>query len=141
MGVGRRRLTRCRNGVVFTFRTSFNLKGMRPSTAFLHGRFVADNHVRAIRLNGHEVSVPRHGYEEFGYFHGFSSDRGFVEGLNVLEIDVENGIPGRMLRSPIPWAYSWNWRARLYRHGLSLPRTYLMQIRNRRNPRTERIVT
>ncbi len=82
------------NGVVFTFRTTLDLKGMRPSTAVLHGRFVADNHVRAIRLNGHEVSVLKHGYEEFGFFHGFSCDRGFVEGLNVLEIDVENGIPG-----------------------------------------------
>ena len=50
--------------------------------------------MRAIRLNGHEVSVPKHGYEEFGFFHGFSCDRGFTEGLNVLEIDVENGIPG-----------------------------------------------
>jgi hypothetical protein len=90
------------NGVVFTFRTAFDLKGMRPSTAVLHGRFVADNHVRAIRLNGHEVSVPKHGYEEFGFFHGFSSDRGFTEGLNVLEIDVENGIPGSDASSAHP---------------------------------------
>ena len=59
------------NGVVYTFRTSFDLKGMRPSTAVLHGRFaVLDNHVRAIRLNGGEIPVPRHGYEEFGFFHG-----------------------------------------------------------------------
>ena len=81
-------------GVVFTFRTTFDLKGMRPSTAVLHGRFVADNHVRAIRLNGRKLSVPEHGYEDFGFFHGFSSDRGFSEGRNVLEIDVENGSPG-----------------------------------------------
>ena len=127
----------------YTFRTTFNLKGMRPSTAFLHGRFVVDNHVRAIRLNGHEIPVPRHGYEEFGFFHGFSSDRGFVEGINVLEIEVENGdARGWMLRSrPVPWACWWNWRARPYRHGRSLPQRTLMQIRNRRNPRTERIVT
>jgi hypothetical protein len=79
------------NGVFYTFRTAFDLKGMRPSTAFLHGRFAADNHVHAIRLNGREVPVPKHGYEEFGFFHGFSSDRGFVEGINVLEVEVENG--------------------------------------------------
>ena len=81
------------NAVTYTFRTTFDLTGTRPSTAILHGRFVADNHVRAIRLNGRGVPAPRHSYEEFGFFHAFSSDRGFVEGVNVLEIDVENGIP------------------------------------------------
>ncbi|MGA7702214.1 MAG: hypothetical protein WCB27_21680 [Thermoguttaceae bacterium] len=82
------------NGVFYTFRTTFDLKGMRASTAVLHGRFVVDNHVRAIRLSGREIPVPKHDYEEFGFFHGFSSDRGFVEGINVLEVDVENGKPG-----------------------------------------------
>jgi len=81
------------DAVTYTFRTTFDLKGMRPSTAVLHGRFVVDNHVRAIRLNGRSVPVPAHGHREFGFFHAFSSDRGFVEGINVLEIDVENGDP------------------------------------------------
>jgi hypothetical protein len=81
------------DGVTYTFRTTFDLKGMRPSTAVLHGRFVADNHVRGIRLNGHPLAVPAHGHREFGFFHPFSSNRGFVEGINVLEIDVENGDP------------------------------------------------
>jgi hypothetical protein len=49
--------------------------------------------VRAIRLNGRGVPAPRHSYEEFGFFNAFYSARGFVEGVNVLEIDVENGIP------------------------------------------------
>ena len=81
------------DGVTYTFRTTFDLKGMRPSTAHLQGRFVVDNHVRAIRLNGRSVPVPAHGYQDFGFFHAFSSNRGFVEGSNVLEIDVENGDP------------------------------------------------
>jgi hypothetical protein len=81
------------NGVFYTFRTTFDLKGMRPSTAVLHGRFVADNHVRTIRLNGREIPVPKHDYEQFGFFHGFSTDRGFVDGVNVLEVEVENGGP------------------------------------------------
>ncbi len=81
------------DGVVYTFRTTFDLKGTRPSTAHLQGRFVVDNHVRAIRLNGRSVPVPAHGHREFGFFHPFSSNRGFVEGINVLEIDVENGDP------------------------------------------------
>ena len=81
------------DGVTYTFRTTFDLKGMRPSTANLRGRFVVDNHVRAIRLNGRSVPVPAHGHQEFGLFHPFSSNRGFVAGINVLEIDVENGDP------------------------------------------------
>ncbi|MGB7736386.1 MAG: hypothetical protein WBL72_22110 [Thermoguttaceae bacterium] len=81
------------DGVTYTFRTTFDLKGMRPLTANLHGRFVADNHVRAIRLNGRPLAVPAHGHREFGFFHAFSSSRGFVDGVNVLEIDVENGDP------------------------------------------------
>ena len=81
------------DGVTYTLSTTFDLKGMRPATAVLHGRFVADNHVRAIRLNGHPLAVPAHGHREFGFFHPFSSNRGFVNGVNVLEIDVENGDP------------------------------------------------
>ena len=118
---------RCRDGVTYTFRTTFDLTGMRPSTAVLHGRFVVDNHVRAIRLNGREVPVPAHGYEEFGFFHAFSSDRGFVEGVNVLEIEVENGDAGSDVsrRRPAPWACSWNWRAPPCRRGRNLPQTML----------------
>ncbi len=81
------------DGVTYTFRTTFDLKGMRPATARMHGRFVVDNHVGAIRLNGRSVAVPAHGHREFGFFHEFSSNRGFVDGINVLEIDVENGDP------------------------------------------------
>ncbi len=83
------------DNVVYLFRTTFDLTGMRPSTAILYGRFIADNHVRAIRLNGHEVSIPKHGYEEFGFFHGFSSNCGFVQGVNVIEVEVQNGGPVR----------------------------------------------
>jgi hypothetical protein len=102
------------DGVTYTFRTTFDLKGMRPSTAVLRGRFVVDNHIRAIRLNGHEVPIPKHGHEEFGFFHTFSIDRGFVEGINVVDIEVENGDPQAiMLTSPMcllveleGWAFS-----------------------------------
>jgi hypothetical protein len=74
----------------YTFRTKFDLTGMRPSTAALHGRFAANSHVRAIRLNGRSIHVPPHGRQEFSFLRPFSSDGGFVEGVNVLEIDVEN---------------------------------------------------
>ena len=77
--------------VVYTFRTTFDLTGMRPATAILHGRFVVDNRIQAIRLNGHEVRVPAHSDEQFGSFHAFSIVGGFVDGVNVLEFEVKNG--------------------------------------------------
>jgi hypothetical protein len=80
---------------VYTFRTTFQLTGVRPATAILHGRFVVDNQVRAIRFNGRDIPVPKHGDQEFGFFHPFLIDRGFVEGANVLEIEVENTWVGR----------------------------------------------
>lgn len=90
------------NAVNYTFRTSFDLTGMRPATAVLHGQFMADNHVQAIRLNGHEIRVLSHGYEEFSFFHVFSTNRGFVEGVNVLEIEVENAtLQNRLPTSPM----------------------------------------
>ena len=77
----------------FTFRTTFDLTGLRPSTATLHGQFTVDNHVEAIRLNGHKIAVPHHGYRDFGFFHAFTFNRDFVDGVNVLEFDVSNGDP------------------------------------------------
>jgi hypothetical protein len=81
--------------VTYTFRTTFELKpGMQPSTAQLSGWFIADNHVRAIRLNGHVAPVPEHPYLNFSQYRRFSIRRGFVAGCNVLEFDVFNGVPG-----------------------------------------------
>jgi hypothetical protein len=77
--------------VVYTFRTTFDLTGMRPGTAILHGRFVVDNQIEAIRLNGREVRTPSHNDEDFGFFHAFSIAGGFVDGVNVLEFEVKNG--------------------------------------------------
>ena len=75
----------------YTFRTTFELVGASPKSAVLRGRFAADNHVDAIRLNGHVVPVPEHRRAPpFDVLHGFSVRDGFVEGTNVLEIDVFN---------------------------------------------------
>ena len=43
------------NNVTYTFRTTFQLVGVLPQTAVLQGSFIADNRVKAIRLNGREV--------------------------------------------------------------------------------------
>ena len=87
--------TAASNGVTYTFRTSFDLAGASPETALLNGWFAVDNHVRAIRLNGHEVSVPDHGYDNScSRYYRFTARGGFVAGTNILEIEVENGTPG-----------------------------------------------
>jgi hypothetical protein len=82
------------NGVTYTFRTSFDLKGMRPETAILRGWFLADNFISAIRLNGHDAPVPRNDRPNYhDRLQPHSITKGFVEGLNTLEIDVHNGMP------------------------------------------------
>ena len=81
------------NRVTYTFRTTFDLTGTRPATAVVRGRFIVDNHIKAIRINGRQVQVPSHEYEEFDAWCPFTITRGFIEGVNVLEFEVENGLP------------------------------------------------
>ena len=52
-------LPHLRNDVTYTFRTTFELVGVPPSAAVLQGRFIADNCVTAIRLNGKATTVPK----------------------------------------------------------------------------------
>jgi hypothetical protein len=76
---------------LYTFRTTFDLSGLDPATAILHGGFAVDNHVEAIRLNGHDVPVPQH--SEHGQWLGsrlFEIRRGFVEKINTLDFVVRN---------------------------------------------------
>ena len=80
--------------VVYVFRTEFDLTGMLPSTAVLRGKFLADDRVVAIRLNGRRLPVPVH--RDGGPFLDLTSFRiasGFVKGKNVLEFDVLNANP------------------------------------------------
>ncbi len=80
--------------VTYTFRTTFDLAGTLPSTAALRGRFLADEHVDAIRLNGRKIRVPVHSWNApFAQWWEFTAAGGFVAGKNVLEIDVFNGDP------------------------------------------------
>ena len=77
--------------VTYTFRTTFELADVLPDTAVLQGWFLADNQVRAVRLNGRAVSVPVHGVDPpFDQLHSFTVRKGFVAGTNVLEINVFN---------------------------------------------------
>ncbi len=78
------------NGVIYTFRTTFEIAGPYQGGALLWGWFIADNHVKAIRLNGKNMPVPEHADDNFAQPHDFSVRSGFADGSNVLEIDVEN---------------------------------------------------
>ena len=85
-------LPHLRNDVTYTFRTTFELVGGPPSAAVLQGRFIADNRVTAIRLNGKATTVPEQATDApFDKFYSFTINKGFVDGTNVLEIDVYNG--------------------------------------------------
>ena len=86
-------LVRLPEEVTYTFRTTFEISGALPGTAILRGTFLVDDHVNAIRLNGRNVDVPEHSYGDTSatLYHDFTATSGFVEGTNVLEIDVFNG--------------------------------------------------
>lgn len=59
------------------------------------GRYIADDCVTAIRLNGQPLGVAEQNFGgPFNWFHTFMTREGFVEGTNVLEINVLNGWPG-----------------------------------------------
>jgi hypothetical protein len=80
------------NDTVYTFRTTFDLAGRSLKDVVLRGRFLVDNHVDAIRLNGRDLHVPEHSCTSaFNRFQEFIARNGFVEGTNILEIDVYNG--------------------------------------------------
>jgi hypothetical protein len=96
--------------VTYTFRTTFDLAGTLPKTASIRGKFLADDLVAAIRLNGHELKIPT--FEEQGggpyvYWSAFQAAAGCIEGINVLEIEVLNHAPlrdGRKVADPNPMA-------------------------------------
>jgi hypothetical protein len=93
------------NGVTYTFRTTFDLPDAESCPVELRGRFIVDNHVAAIRLNGRLIEVPEHGYADpFVEFHSFLIKQGFVKGSNVLEIDVFNGFPDSTADTATPLA-------------------------------------
>jgi hypothetical protein len=82
--------------VVYVFRTTFDLAGVLPSTVVVRGKFMADDRVVAIRLNGRRLPVPAH--RDTGPFFEWTSfqiSAGFVRGVNSLEFDVLNCIPGQ----------------------------------------------
>ena len=85
------------HNVTYTFRTTFELDRLTLQSAVIRGKFLADNLVQAIRLNGKEAPLPKFNkdnpFNQFYQFTEFFIKQDFVEGKNSLEIDVFNGFP------------------------------------------------
>jgi len=77
---------------VYTFRTTFDLTGMTPKTAVLRGWFLVDDRMQSMRINGREVPLKETscGPVPYSLYRRFTIDQGFVEGVNILEIEVIN---------------------------------------------------
>ena len=70
-----------------TFRTTFDLTGFDPATAIIDGRFMADDWIVEVRLNGKTLPLDNHLYCGWQQFH---VGQGFVAGNNTVEMVVEN---------------------------------------------------
>jgi hypothetical protein len=83
---------------VFTFETTFNLAGFDLDSVTVAAQILADNGVRAIRIN--DQPAPLEPWDDNVYGVSFSRNRfrlvemqhGFRPGVNKLEIDVWNGV-------------------------------------------------
>ena len=74
-------------GCRMTFRTSFDLTGFDPATATIGGRFIADDWIVEVRLNGKKLPLGNH---RLWQWKAFRIDEGFVAGSNTVEMVVEN---------------------------------------------------
>ena len=102
----------------YTFQTRFDLTGYDLATTRLFGRFLADNGIKSVRVNGHAVEVQswvdnktgqEFGSEEFRFV---DITNGLVQGENIVEIDVWNGVfgapsPGNSTPNPMALRVEW----------------------------------
>ncbi len=117
---------------VYTFQAKFNLRGYDLSTMQLFGRFLADNGIAAVRVNGESVPVQSWvdnvKYQPFGdpQFRFVNITKGLVQGRNIVEVDVRNGMmrKGKTADPPLqpipnPMALRVEWYAFGRQHGLA----------------------
>jgi hypothetical protein len=82
----------------YTFQADFDLEGYDLSTMQLFGRFLADNGIAAVRVNGESVEVQSWvdnvKYQPFRdpQFRFVNITSGLVQGRNIIEVDVRNGM-------------------------------------------------
>ena len=105
---------------IYTFQTSIDLTGFDHETVRIQCQILADNGVKAIRVNGHALkfdawndNVRLQRFDRTA-FRAVSIDQGLVPGNNVVEIDVWNGgecSPTQTLPIPNPTALRVEWHA------------------------------
>jgi len=76
--------------VTRTFRTTFDLTGLNPSTASIVGAWAADNFLDQILINGVSIgTIPNSSNGvNFSSFTGFNVNSGFQAGINTLDFVV-----------------------------------------------------
>lgn len=122
--------------VTYTFRTTFDLKGLSPKSARLRGRFLADDHVTALRLNGRHIRVPEHRWgQPFIHWCEFKIAEGFLDGSNVLDVDVLNSDPVSHGRPSSPMLFRMEIEGIAYPHsGVSAEPPAAVPTTNRITP-------
>jgi hypothetical protein len=105
----------------YTFQTEFDLTGYDLSTVIILADILADNGVAAVRINGQNVDlVPWKDNKYLQEFHAYRRAEiidGFVEGKNIVEVDVWNGIyhfapdEQKSVPSPNPMSIRVEWQA------------------------------
>jgi len=82
----------------YVYDTTFSLTGLDPTTASITGRFAADNHVTAVKLNGNTIAGAT--TDTFSTYTNFSIPIGssFAGGLNDLRFVVLDDGPPSALR-------------------------------------------
>jgi len=99
----------------FTFETTFDLTGYDVSTVTVAAQVIADNGVRAVRINGQPVPMESWSLNERDqYFNRFvvvEIRNNLVQGTNRVEFDVWNGVDRYAPDAPNPVAIRVEWQA------------------------------
>jgi hypothetical protein len=73
----------------YTYKTTFDLTGLDPSTALITGNWSTDDQGLNILINDIPTGQTR-GLNQYGFFTSFSISSGFVSGLNTLHFLTNN---------------------------------------------------
>jgi hypothetical protein len=111
---------------IYTFETKFDLTGFDLATVQLFGRFLADNGIHEVRVNGRPVNleswidnVPGQQFTQ-PQFRTVNVTDGLLAGANIIEIDVWNALfqPAHVHKTtPNPMALRVEWE------GFGRPKT------------------
>lgn len=85
----------------YIFELTFSLAGLDPSSAQITGRFAADDHVTATKINGNTVAGATE--NGFGSFVNFSIPvgSGFIAGVNKLDFTVQDDFAPMAFRAEL----------------------------------------